>query len=217
MILAVVFDFDGVLADSEPVHLAACQQVFEDLGVSLSADYYYEHLVGYDDRGLFDAMALKHGWDLDDARVSALVERKARIFDELIATRDVFYPGAAEAVQRLARAFPLGIASGALRHEIERILERAGVADRFRFIVAAGETAASKPAPDPYIEAAKRHGCPPGACVAIEDSRWGIVSAKGAGMKCVGITTTYAAGELRAADCIVGSLDEFTEELIRTL
>ena len=217
MIQAIVFDFDGVLADSEPLHLAATQEVFADLGVTLTPDYYYEHLVGYDDRGMFGVIALKEGWDLDESRMEQLVEQKARVFDDLIARRDVIYPGAPEVVRRLSSTFPLGIASGALKHEIKMILEREGLADHFNFIVAAGETAASKPAPDPYIEAAKRHGLQPAACVAIEDSRWGIVSAKAAGMKCVGITNTYPAAELRAADHVISSLKEFTEDLIRGL
>ena len=217
MIRAIVFDFDGVLADSEPLHLAATQEVFRDLGVTLTPEYYYEHLVGYDDRGMFGVMTLKEGWDLDQARLDAMIEQKARVFDDLIATRDVIYPGAANAVGRLASTFPLGIASGALKHEIETILKRARLAEHFSFIVASGDTAASKPAPDPYLEAARRHGLPPAACVAIEDSRWGIVSAKSAGMKCVGITNTYPATELRAADRVISSLRDFTEDLIRAL
>lgn len=217
MIRAIVFDFDGVLADSEPIHLAATQEVFATLGVTLTPEYYYEHLVGYDDRGMFGVMALKEGWELDESRVQALIEQKAAIFDGMIATRDVLYPGAAEVVERLESSFPLGIASGALKHEIEMILENAGLAGRFSFIVASGDTAAGKPAPDPYIEAAKRHNLPAAACVAVEDSRWGIVSAKSAGMKCVGITNTYPAAELKGADTVIGSLHELTEALIRNL
>jgi beta-phosphoglucomutase len=217
MIQAIVFDFDGVLADSEPLHLAATQEVFADLGVTLTPEYYYEHLVGYDDRGMFGAMAVQRGWELDEARLAALIEQKARVFDDLIATRNVIYPGAPDVIERLSASFPLGIASGALRHEIERILSNAGLTNRFRFIVAAGDTAASKPAADPYVEAARRHGLPAAACVAIEDSRWGIVSARSAGMKCVGITNTYPAAELQGADHVIGSLDELTEDLIRSL
>jgi beta-phosphoglucomutase len=217
MIRAIVFDFDGVLADSEPLHLAATQEVFAGLGVTLTPEYYYQHLVGYDDAGMFGVMALEHRWDLDESRIGTLIEEKARIFDDMIAERDVMYAGAAEAVARLEQAFPLGIASGALKHEIEQILRNAGLARHFRFIVASGDTAAGKPAPDPYLEAARRHGLSPSACVAIEDSRWGIVSAKAAGMKCVGITNTYPSDELRAADHVISSLEEFTEALIRRL
>ena len=118
---------------------------------------------------------------------------------------------------RLAAVWPLGIASGAARPEIEHMLRSSGLDRHFRFIVAAGDTPAGKPAPDPYRKAARLHGHPPAACVAVEDSRWGIESAKAAGLWCVGITHTYPVSELLQADAIVTSLAELTPELIRTL
>ena len=217
MIRAVVFDFDGVLADSEPLHLAACQQVFAAIGVTLTREEYYARYLGYDDETMFRVVAQDRGWASDGDQIAALIAHKGRVFDEVVASTDVLFPGAVECVERLARDYPLGIASGALRHEIELILQRAGLDRHFRFIVASRETARSKPAPDPYARAAELHGVPPDACLAIEDSRWGIESAKSAGLKCVGITNTYAAGELGSADAIVGSLDEFTADLIRRL
>jgi sugar-phosphatase len=84
-------------------------------------------------------------------------------------------------------------------------------------LVTADDVERGKPAPDPYLRAAELHGLAPSACVAIEDSRWGIESAKAAGMTCVGITNTYPASELQAADCVIGSLDEFTAALIERL
>jgi beta-phosphoglucomutase len=154
---------------------------------------------------------------VDDDAVKALVAEKTQAFDEVLQRTEVLYPDAAACVERLARDFPLGIASGALRHEIEMILRRAGLHDHFHFIVAAGDTPRSKPWPDPYVRAAQLHGVPPSACVAIEDSRWGIESAKAAGLKCVGITTAYPASQLRGADHMIESLREFDPELIRTL
>jgi beta-phosphoglucomutase len=213
----VVFDFDGVLADSEPLHLAVYQELFAGLGAPLTREDYYAHYLGFDDEGVFRAMAAVHGWEMDDARIAALVDQKARVFDDLIGNRDVLFPGAAACVERLARAFPLGIASGALKHEIQTILRATGLERHFRFIVASGDTPNSKPAPDPYVRAARLHGLPPAACVAIEDSRWGIVSAKQAGLRCVGITNTYPTAELTDADMVIGSLEEFTAELIEGL
>ena len=211
---AIVFDFDGVLADSEPLHLATYQEVFGALGVTLTREDYYEHYLGYDDEGVFRRMAAIQGWTLDEGRIAALIAEKSRIFDEAIATADVLYPGARACIERLATTFPLGIASGALKHEIRMILERAGLLHHFRFIVASGDTPNSKPSPDPYARAAELHQRPPAACVAIEDSRWGIESARAAGLRCVGITNTYPAHELTAADIVIDSLDEFTIELI---
>lgn len=214
---AVVFDFDGVLADSEPLHLAACQEVFASVGITLTREEYYARYLGYDDETMFRVLAQDRGWVPDAAQVNGLIAEKARVFDEIIDRTDVLFPGAADCIERLAREFPLAIASGALRHEIEMILRRARLDRHFKFIVASGDTPNSKPAPDPYARAAHLHGVPPGRCVAIEDSRWGIESAKTAGLKCVGITNTYPASDLASADHVVNSLEEFTGELIARL
>lgn len=217
MIRAIVFDFDGVLADSEPLHLAAYQEVFSELGVTLTRDDYYANFLGYDDVGAMMLMGERHGWTLDAGKVAALIARKTEAFEAIVGARDVLYAGAADAVRRLASSFPLGIASGALRSDIEMILKGSGLERLFRFIVSAEDTPESKPAPDPYLRAAELHGVAANECVAIEDSRWGIVSAKAAGMKCVGITTTYPAADLTTADVVIRSLDEFTAELITSL
>jgi HAD superfamily hydrolase (TIGR01549 family) len=139
------------------------------------------------------------------------------VFEELLIGGDMMYDGAAECVARLAAVWPLAIASGAARPEIETMLRGRALDRYFRVIVASGETPESKPAPDPYQKAAALLGHPPEACVAIEDSRWGIASAKAAGLWCIGITHTYPVAELLEADAIVSSLGELTPELIRTL
>lgn len=216
MISAIVFDFDGVLADSEPLHLTAYQEVLGPLGLSLPREEYYARYLGYDDEGVFRALWAARGWPLTDAQIAALIAEKTAAL-ESIAGGNVLYPGAVACVERLAAEWPLGIASGALRHEVETILRRAGIDRHFRFIVAAGDTAASKPAPDPYWRAAGLHGQSPSACVAIEDSRWGIESAKAAGLWCIAISHTYPVAELLEADAIVTSLDELTPALIRSL
>ncbi|HET7219113.1 MAG TPA: HAD family phosphatase [Vicinamibacterales bacterium] len=217
MIAALVFDFDGVLVDSEPLHLRAYQEVLEPLGTSLPREEYYARYLGYDDNGVFRAVADSRGWRLDDRQIAALIAEKTRVFEQLTAGADHLYPGAAACITRLAPALPLGIASGALRHEIETTLRGAGLDRHFRFIVASGDTRATKPAPDPYARAAALHGVAPAACLAIEDSRWGIESAKAAGLWCIGITHTYPVAELLDADAIITSLDELTMELIASL
>ena len=214
---AVVFDFDGVLANSEPLHLQAYQAALGEVAVTLGRDEYYEHYLGFDDVTAFRTVSERRGLDWNAREISEIVARKGVIFDEILASTEVIFPGAVACVERLAAALPLGIASGALRHEIEAILRRSGLDRHFRFIVAAGETARGKPAPDPYRRAARLHERPPEQCVAIEDSRWGIESAKDAGLLCVGITTSYAARDLPGADAIIGSLDEFTVDLLARL
>jgi beta-phosphoglucomutase len=168
-------------------------------------------------RGCSGSSREEQGWTFEERQMAALVDQKTRIFQDLAASSDVLFPGAVACLDRLGARYPLGIASGALKHEIQQILRRHRLEDRFRFIVASGDTPRSKPAPDPYARAAELHGLPPASCLAIEDSRWGIEAAKAAGLKCVGITTTYDAASLPGADAIIGSLDEFTIEFIQRL
>jgi beta-phosphoglucomutase len=217
VIAAVVFDFDGVLADTEPLHLHAYQDVLGPLGITLTREAYYERYLGFDDEGVFRQLALDRGSSIEPEEVARLVEVKGRAFEARLRTADVLYPGAAACVARLAAGFPLGIASGALKHEIEGILATNGLGGSFRFIVASGDTPSSKPSPDPYLRAAMLHGLPPSRCLAIEDSHQGVESAKAAGLTCIAITHTYPAALLGAADRIVTSLDEITTDLVRSL
>jgi len=221
VIKAIVFDFDGVLADSEPLHLRAYHAVLSKLGITLTRDEYYTSYLGYDDENVFAQIFERHGLRVDSDGIHALIEEKTGVFDatmeQNIRSGGILYPGASACVELMASRYPLGIASGALRHEIEAILRGANLYQYFRFIVASGDTAEGKPAPDPYRKAAALHGRVAAECIAIEDSRWGIESAKSAGLACVGITTTYGREHLPGADHIVGSLDEFTPDLIDVL
>lgn len=217
MIRAIVFDFDGVLADSEPLHLRAYQEVLSSLGITLTREDYYARYLGYDDEGVFRELAAAHAFELDEPRLNALIAEKTRVFDAIIESGNILYPGAVACVERMASAYPLGIASGALRHEIEAILRGARLERHFRFIVASGDTPEGKPAPDPYRLAAELHRVAPSECAAIEDSRWGIESAKSAGLSCIAVANTYPREQLGGADRIVSSLDEFTPALIASL
>jgi beta-phosphoglucomutase len=128
----------------------------------------------------------------------------------------VLFPGAADFIRSAAAAVPIAIASGALRHEIDEIVEAAGLATFFSTIVASGDTPESKPSPAPYLLAFERlrerfgRDLDPRRCVAIEDSRWGLVSAGGAGLRLVGVTNSYPAHELPEAELIVSGLDALT-------
>jgi beta-phosphoglucomutase len=217
-VAAIVFDFDGVLADSEPLHLKAYQALLEPQGIHLDNDTYCERYLGYDDEGALRKIAEDNGLLLGDEEIEMLIVEKGHVFAALVGARDVFYPGAADCVRRLADAWPVGIASGALRADIELMLRAAQLEDRFRFVVAAGDTERTKPAPDPYLRAAELHGVAPAACVAIEDSRWGLESARAAGLRTIAITHTYPRHELTAcADVVVESLAEFSRELVARL
>lgn len=213
---AIVFDFDGVIANSEPLHLLAFQQALAEDGVELSATDYYSRYLGYDDVGMFEALGRDRGMAMQSARVADLVVRKGDRMQDLMRSGSVLFPGALEFIREAAAAVPIAIASGALRHEIDEIIDAAGVADLFATIVAAGDTPESKPSPAPYRLAFEQlrertgRALDPRRSVAIEDSRWGLESARGAGLRLVGVTNSYSAGELSSAELVVNGLSALT-------
>jgi beta-phosphoglucomutase-like phosphatase (HAD superfamily) len=217
MISAVIFDFDGVLADTERLHLAAFRDVFDTRGWALDDDTYFDRYMGYDDKGLFKAYAADRGVALDEDELVAMVGTKGVAFRRHLGSGHVLYPGAADCLTRLDGRFLLGVASGALRAEIIDILSAGGVLSRFRTIVGADDVSAMKPAPEPYLEAAARLGVEPRHCVAVEDSRWGLESATRAGMRTIAITNTSNPSTLTMAHRAIAHLDELTIEAIDAL
>lgn len=219
---AVIFDFDGVIADSEPLHLRAFQQTLGDEGIVLTAEEYYARYLGFDDIGAFRAIGHDRGMEMDEVRIAHLIARKGHHLQQLVDTGDVLFPGAADFIRASAHQVPIAIASGALRHEIDEIVGAAGLASLFSTIVASGDTPESKPSPAPYRLAFERlrdvhPNLEPHRCVAIEDSRWGLESAAGAGLRCVGVTTSYGAADLGDAELIVDGLHRLTVLDLETL
>jgi len=221
MIRAIVFDFDGVIANTEPLHFRALSDVLQEEGVALSREDYYGRYLGYDDVGAFGAIAADRTLQWDAGRVSALVARKSALLESLERSGSVLFPGATAAIRRMADACPLAIASGALRGEIVRVLDREGLTTFFPVIIGAEDTPKSKPAPEPYLRALEqvsasvRGSLAPADCLAIEDSTWGLESARAAGLRTVAITHTYPADTLRsAADAVIGHLDQLTLDLL---
>jgi beta-phosphoglucomutase len=207
---AVVFDFDGVLVDSEPVHFRALRDCLAPEGLVIDEREYYAHYAAYDDRTAIRLALERSGEPFDGARVDVIARRKAGLFDELL--RGIpFFPGAVDLVRALARELPVAIASGALRSEIERILEGGGLRESFRAIVGAEDVARTKPDPLPYQQAVgllarDAPGLAPADCVAFEDTMAGIASARAAGLRVVGVTNTYPAAKLGSAHRVVASL-----------
>jgi beta-phosphoglucomutase len=219
----VVFDFDGVIANSEPLHLRVYQILLSQEGLPFSASEYYERYLGIDDLGVFQALARDKGLDIDGDRVAGLLARKTEIFLRLAREGQVLFDGSVECVRRLAAAVPVAIASGALRHEIEEILDGAGLLPVVPVIVAAGETPRGKPAPDPYVTAlehmARHSGRPldPSRVVAIEDSPTGLRSARAAGLRTVGVSTSYPAGTLIEAERILPDISHVSLDMLEAL
>jgi HAD superfamily hydrolase (TIGR01509 family) len=214
MLRAVIFDFNGVVVDDERIHFQAFRKVLAEEGISLTEADYYAHYLGMDDRGCFKTTHRVAGRSLDDDALRLLIERKAVRYRTLIESGVIIFPGVTELLRHLAPRFPLAIASGALRHEIEDILEKSGLRAFFRVIVSAEDVSEGKPDPEIFLRALEllnqQEKAPIVApqCLAIEDSKEGILAAKGAQMKCLAVTNSYPAAELLAADAVVASLDQ---------
>jgi beta-phosphoglucomutase len=220
---AIVFDFDGVIANSEPLHLHAFQQTLAEEGLELTAADYYAKYLGFDDMGAFEAVAKDRGIALSDRQVASLVARKGVKLQDMLHAGAVLFPGAKAFIREAAAAVPIAIASGAHLHEIEEIVGAAGLAGLFSTIVGSGDTPEGKPSPQPYRLAFERLREITGKdldarrTVAIEDSRWGLDSARGAGLRCVGVTTSYPARELAGAELVVEGLAALTLDALERL
>jgi HAD superfamily hydrolase (TIGR01509 family) len=209
MIEAVVFDMDGVIADTEQVWDEVRERLVRERGGR------------WHEGAQADMMGMSSPeWSAYIHDELGLAETPEEINDEVVRRMLARYrsgvpllDGAVEAVERLAAAFPLAVASSSNRPLIEAVLEAAGIAGRFATTVSSEEVARGKPAPDVYLEAARRLGVAPERCAAVEDSHGGIRSAKAAGMRVIAIPNpTYPpdADALAQADLTIGSLRELT-------
>jgi HAD superfamily hydrolase (TIGR01509 family) len=210
---AVVFDMDGVLLESEEVWDAVREVYVRERGGRYD-DEVQRALMGMSSvewsRYLHDVAGVP---DAPDAINDEIVRRMLAAYRE----RLPLLPGAVEAVQRPAARFPLALASSSNRPLIDTVLEVAGLTEYFQATVSSEEVERGKPAPDVYLEAARRLGVAPERCAAVEDSHNGIRSAKAAGMRVVAVPNpSYPpdAEALAQADVVIRSLDELTPELI---
>ncbi len=215
---ATLFDFDGVLVDSEPVHLAAFNDVLGGMQMRITEAEYAAKYLALDDAGVFREVLSAARITLDEEVVRELVAKKAPHFLRRFESAFRVFPGARELVERRAGRGIVGVVSGALKAEVELGLSKLGVREKVAFIVAAGHAPHSKPHPAPYAAALKHlagHGHA-GGVVAIEDSPGGVTSATAAGVRCVGVTHTVTREKLDAAGAaaVVASLDAMSDALL---
>ncbi len=218
---AAVFDFDGVIVDSEPLHFQALRDALAEDGVTITREEYWSRYLAYDDREAILRALEQHGQPAGEARVARVQRRKVARFAELMPEIAVL-DGSDELVRRLAAEVPLAIASGARHEEVEAVLAGLGLRAWFSAIVGAEDVASTKPDPAPYLEAARllalrEPGLRPADCVAFEDSPPGIQSALRAGMRVVGVASSYSCQELGAAHRVVRSLRGVAPSELRDL
>jgi beta-phosphoglucomutase len=212
---AIIFDFDGVIADTEPLHFAGFRQTLAEIGISLTESDYYADYLGYDDRGCFIAALTANHHPTDPSALAQLMQRKAHAYLESVKEHLVIFPGVREFVREAAAAYPLAIASGALRHEIEMILEQAGLRKEFLHITSAEDVTRGKPDPQPFLQALnglnrqrRVQAITAESCLVIEDSIPGIRGAKTAGMKVLAVANTHTIQDLHEAHAVAQSLSQ---------
>jgi HAD superfamily hydrolase (TIGR01509 family) len=223
---ALLFDFNGVLVNDEPIHLKMMQRALAQEGIELSEADYYERLVGFDDRGCFGALRAGAGERPEPARDMRRVARKAAFYQEAI-HRDgyPFFPGACDLVRDAAGAgMTLALVSGALREEVEQALRQERLRTLFKTVITAEDVAEGKPDPEGYRRALNELNSQPPLperlfhpheVLAIEDTASGLRAARGAGFTTLGVAQTHAERNLTEADFTVAGLAGLDSNTLR--
>jgi len=216
MLEAVIFDFDGVIADSEPLHYRAFKETVSRYGIDLPKERYYGEYLGYTDIECIQAISADFDLGLDEAGIVQLMQEKTELFDGLVQSESTIIDGVCEFVDRLKReGVRLAVCSGALLGDIELMLAGTDLADSLEIVVAADHVQKGKPDPEGLLLVLQRLNetgtgkILPNDCVVIEDSRWGLEAAVSAGMHTIAVANTYPAQQLKGlAEKIVGRLDK---------
>jgi beta-phosphoglucomutase len=210
---AVIFDMDGVIVDSEPIHEEAFLEVVEQLGYTDRHGVRFADYLGRSDVELWVDF-IERNQPRQSLEVLLALKRQRVI--QIIQERRPIFPGLPELVQRLAANCPLGVASGSERAVIEAVLEIEGLGGSFSAVVSAGEVPRGKPAPDIFLRAAALLKASSSACWVIEDSKPGIAAALAAGMRVIAIPNTHPAGELDHATHVVHTYEEIGRLLLNS-
>jgi beta-phosphoglucomutase len=219
---AVIFDFDGVIVDTEPLHYKSFQRVLEPLGLGFDWQVYVDTYMGFDDRDAFVEAFKTGGRKLDSDLLHSLISKKALLFQDVISDGVTAYPGVIKLIRRLqAEKIPLAISSGALRSDIHPILTILGLNDCFETIVTAEDVTKSKPDPECYRLAfdklCQQHkkSFSTASTVAIEDTPPGILSAKLAGLQVIAVSNSYPHEKLSDASFVTDSVESLVDFVLR--
>jgi beta-phosphoglucomutase len=223
MLKAIIFDCDGVIADTEPLHLFALKRVLDEHNISITDEEYFREFLALDDRGCYTKAFQKIGAPLTQEKLGELIDRKASLIDPIMQSQLRLFPGVKDFIELAAKKYAIAIASGARRVEIDLILKHGNLQDLFPVIISTEDVANGKPHPESFLKALEllndRSSVPVGLheCLVIEDSFHGLHAAHSAGMRCLAITNSYSKEILSEADLITESLENLSLEKIESL
>jgi len=217
MLGAVIFDFDGVITDSEILHFRAFNEVLSRYGIEITLKDYYKDYLGLTDLDLLKLLAGKGLLELGDGGIKNLAEQKKQVFEKMAKTEGRIIEGVGDFLRMLRQNdIPMAICSGALLAEIELILQESQLRPFFGVIVSAEQVRKGKPDPEGLVltlqklNKKRRDVIEPNRCIVIEDSRWGLEAARAAGMHTVAITNSYDAEQLCMAEKVISHLSQLS-------
>jgi len=231
MLRVVIFDFDGVITDSEILHFRAFNQVLGQYGIELTKQEYYKTYLGFNDADCYGLLIQQGLLKAGQEQIGNLIDEKKHIYKELAKTEGKMIEGVREFLTLLEdNSIPMAICSGSLLTEVEMVLEDTGLRHLFEVIVSGEQVKKGKPDPEGFLLTLKRlndnatsekagnqNHILPGECIVIEDSHWGLEAAKAAGMHTIAVTNSYGAEQLGMAEKIVNQLDELSIEDLQAL
>ncbi|MBI3034181.1 HAD family phosphatase [Candidatus Woesearchaeota archaeon] len=213
MIKAVIFDMDGVIIDSEPLHFAAYKKVLERHGKTITADVYKKWF------GIQPRVTLRHFLGIDDEeKLKELALEKDSYFRESVRRDLKPINGSVELLHKIkSLGYKVALATAATQGNADLILGKLSLGNFFDAVVTAADTKKGKPDPEVFIKAAEKLNAKPDECVIVEDSKHGIQAARNAGMKCIAVATTHKPDELAIADIVVNSIMEIKLSMLKEL
>lgn len=224
MLRAVIFDFDGVITDSEVLHLRAFNHSLVSFGVEITTKDYYQNYLGFSDHDCYKAL-IDHGLlNIDEQQIPEIIKEKSRIYEELARNEGRTIEGVHEFLKMLKQnKIPMAICSGSLLVEIELMLDEANLRHYFATIISAEQVQKGKPHPEGFLRSLRKLNevcqTPIAAaeCVVIEDSHWGLKAGKDAGMHTIAVTNSYDPDQLTLAEKVVNRLNELTIDDLQML
>jgi beta-phosphoglucomutase len=226
MLRAIIFDFNGVILNDEPLHFASMRDAVAHLGITVSQEEYWRDYLPLDDWNCLAAICAAHSYPVTPEETEHILGLKQQNYRRMLSWKFPVLPGALRFIRAAAQQYPLAIASGARRAEIEVVLRHTGLWACFRVVLAAEDFVRAKPHPESYLLALARLNdslstaeppIRPEESLVIEDSVGGVLGSRRAGMYCLAVTNTYPAEKLAGAHAVLSSLDGLTIDWIETL